>query len=415
MTAKRPLVWLVAISFAACLSWPDPLLAAERGALGATLESVVALARQLNPDLAAAILDADSAAHKVAAAGALSDPTVTLEAWDVNNRGVGQRRIGVEQEFKLWGKRDLERGMAAADAEAARHQSRGVEADLIARVKTAYAQYGAAQKAVELSLSLKRRVDDTLNLLRLRYGATSVEQQDVIKAEMEAATAEAEVVRLQGETKSAAARLNALIGRKSLAPLGIPKGFRSLKTKLTLAAVQAVAREDNPMLATTDAQVRSATSAKELAELNYYPDVTLGARFVQRPRGDNSGEFLLGLKVPLQFDAKDAEQRAASSKLGAAQARGDAIRLKLDGDVAETWFGLEAVRKAIRIYEQRQLPPARLSVETARVGFQAGTTDLAAVFEAERRLRAVEIELLKLKVEEQAKYAELERLAGGSL
>jgi hypothetical protein len=37
------------------------------------------------------------------------------------------------------------------------------------------------------------------------------------------------------------------------------------------------------------------------------------------------------------------------------------------------------------------------------------------VLEAERRLRLVQLELLKLEVERQAKYAELERLAGGSL
>jgi outer membrane protein TolC len=161
--------------------------------------------------------------------------------------------------------------------------------------------------------------------------------------------------------------------------------------------------------------VLSATRTKELTDLNYYPDVTLGADFVQRPTGENSGQFKLGFKVPLQYEAKDAEQRAASSKLGAAQMRNEAIRIRLDGDVAEAWFGLEAVRKSIRIFERRQLPPARLSVETARTGFQAGTTDLAALLDAERRLRAVELELLALKAEEQAKYAELERLAGGSL
>lgn len=415
MTRKRQPHRFATIGLAASLLWPLPPFAAERNIPGATIDSVVALALQLNPDLAAAALDADSASHKVGAAGALPDPTVALQAWDVNDRGVGQRRIGVQQVFKLWGKLDLERSVAAADAAAARHQSRAVEADLIARVKTAYAQYGAAQKAVELSLQLKRRVDEILSLLRLRYGATSVDQQDVIKAEIEAGTAEAEVARLQGEAKSAAARLNALIGRQPRAAFAIPKAFRPLRSKLALAEVQAVARGGNPTLAATDAEVRSATSARQLSDLNYYPDITLGARFVQRPTGHNTGEFLLGFNVPLQYGVKDAEQRAASSKLGAAQARNDAIRLRLDGEIADAWFALEAVRKAIRIYEQRQLPPARLSVGTARSGFQAGTTDLAAVLETERRLRAIELEFLKLKVEEQAKYAELERLAGGSL
>ena len=112
---------------------------------------------------------------------------------------------------------------------------------------------------------------------------------------------------------------------------------------------------------------------------------------------------------------KTREQRAASSRLGAAQMRYDAIQIRLDGDVAEAWFGLEAVRKAIRIVEQRQLNPARLLVETAQSGFAAGAADLATSLEAERRLRAIELEILKLKVEEQARYAELERLADSLL
>jgi outer membrane protein TolC len=383
---------------------------------------VVALARRLSPELAAAALDADAAAHKVGAAGALADPTVTLQAWDVNGPGVaqrgigvGQRWIGVEQEFKLWGRRGLERDVAEAEAAAARHQSRAADTDLIARVKTVYAQYASAHRAIELSIELKRQLYEILNLLRLRYGAASIDQQEVIKAEIEAATADTEVARRHGEAKSAAARLNALIGRGSQAPLAIPKGFRPLKTKLTLANVQAIASANNPALAATDAQARAASGAKELADLNYYPNVTVGATFVQRPTGENTGQFLLGFKVPLQYEAKDAEQRAASSTLSAARARSDAIRIRLDGEVAEAWFGLEAVRKAIRIVEQRQLFPARLSMETARSGFEAGTADLATALETERRLRATELEILKLKVEEQARYAELERLAGGSL
>jgi len=389
--------------------------ATDRDLPGVTAESVVALAKKLSPEVAAAVLDADSASQRVGAAGVQPDPVVTLQAWDVNSRGVGQRWIGAQQTFRLWGKTDLERGVAEADADAAWHRSHAIEIDLVARVKTAFAQYNAAQRAVALSKSLKQRVDQLLELLRLRYGASSVEQEDVIKAELEAANAAADVARREGEAKSTAARLNALIGRDARSPLGAPKGFPSLKTKLTLAGVQALARASNPQLAATHAQVRSATTAKKLTDLNYYPDITAGANFVQRQTGENSGMFMLGFTVPLQYEAKDAEQRAASASVGAAQARNEALRIRLDGEVAEAWFRLEAVRKAIRIFEQRQLPPAKLSIETARSGFDAGTTSLAALLESERRLRAIELELLGLKIEEQSRYADLERLAGGSL
>ena len=365
-----------------------PVFGGERETVpGSSVESVVSFARRLSPELAASVLDADAAAH----------------------------RVGAEQTFRLWGKTDLEKGIASADADSARHQSHAIELDLTARIKAAYAQYNAAHRAVELSKSLQQRVDQLAEILRLRYGASSVNQQELIKAELEAANAATDVVRREGEEKSAAARLNSLIGRKAQAPLAAPKGFPALRAKMTLVGVQELAKSRNPQLAMTNAQVRSATGAKDLTDLNYYPDITAGANLVQRRNGDTSGMFLLGFKVPLQYEAKDAEQRAASASLGAAQARNDALRIRIDGEVAEAWFRLEAIRKALKIFEQRQLPPAKLSVETAQKGFDAGTTDLPTLLESERRLRAVELELLALRVEEQSKYADLERLAGGPL
>ena len=384
--------------------WLSPIVAAERTALGATVESVVAVAKQLNPTVAAAALDFDAAVHKVGTAGVLADPTLVLEAWDVNRQGVGQRRIGIDQEVKLWGKYGLERNIAQADADTAKFQGRATIIDLIAQVVAAHGEYNAAYEAVGISTEIKKRDDETLGLLRSRYGTTSVDQQDVIRAEIEAATAEGDVVRRQGELKSVAARLNALIGRPSLAPLAAPTGFRSVKT-ISLVQVQALARSASPMLAMAGAQSNSAAQTKSLTDLNYYPDVTLGAKYVQRPGTEDTGEFMLGVKLPLHYEVKDAEQRAANARLGATQARNEALRLRIDGQVADAWFGVDALRKVVQIYASRQLPPARSSVDNARNGFQAGSSDISLVFESERRFRAVQLDLLKLKVELQAKYA----------
>ena len=405
---------LAALGAATAVMLLSPAAAGAQPLPGATAESVVAIAKRLNPTVAAAALDFDAAVHKIGTAGVLADPTLILEAWDVNRRGVGQRRIGIDQEIKLWGKYGLERNIAQSDAEAAKFQGRATVTELIAQVIAAHGEYNAAYEAVGISTEIKRRYDEILGLLRSRYGATSVDQQDVIKAEIEAATAEGDVVRRQGEQKSAAARLNALIGRPSLAPLAAPTGFRTVRA-ISLAQVQALARSANPMLALAGAQSNSAAQTKSLTDLNYYPDVTLGAKYVQRPGTEDTGEFMLGVKLPLQYEVKDAEQRAAGARLGAAQARNEALRLRIDGQIADAWFGVDALRKVAQIYASRQLPPARASVDNARNGFQAGTSDLSSVFEAERRLRAVQLDLLKLKVELQTKYADMERLAGGSL
>jgi cobalt-zinc-cadmium efflux system outer membrane protein len=414
MTRSRGVICLAAIGATTATLWLSPAAAGEQPLPGATVESVVAFARRLNPTVAAAALDFDAAVQKIGAAGVLADPTLTLGAWDVNRLGVGQRRFGFEQEIKLWGKYGLERNVARADAAAEKFQGRATVNELIAQVIAAHGEYNAAHEALAISVEIKRRDDEMLVLLQSRYGATSVNQQDVIKAEIEAATAEGDVVRRQGERKSAAARLNALIGRPSLAPLALPTGFRMVKA-VRLSQVQTLARSANPMLALAGAQSNSAAQTKSLADLNYYPNVTLGATYVQRPGTEDTGEFMVGVKLPLHYEVKDAEQRAAGARLGAAQARNEALRLRIDGQIADSWFGVEALRKVVHIYASRLLPLARSSVDNARNGFQAGSADLSAVFESERRLRSVQLDLLKLKVELQAKYAEMERLAGGSL
>src|SRR5437667_8192094 len=252
--------------------WFSPAAAGEHTMPGATVESVVAIAKRLNPTVAAASLEFDAAVHKIGTAGVLADPTLILEAWDVNRQGVGQRRIGLEQEVKLWGKYGLERNIAQADAEAEKFQGRATVTELIAQVIPAHGEYNAAYEAAAVSTEIKRRDDEILGLVRSRYGATSVDQQDVIRAEVEAATAEGDVVRRQGEQKSAAARLNALLGRPSLAPLAAPTGFRAVKA-VSLAQPQVPARSANPMLALAGAQSNSAAQTKSLTDLNYYPDV----------------------------------------------------------------------------------------------------------------------------------------------
>ena len=287
---------------------------------GATVESVVAYAKRLNPTVAAASLDFDAAVHKIGTAGVLADPTLILEAWDVNRLGVGQRRFGLEQEFKLWGKYGLERDIAQSDADAAKFQGRATVTELIAQVVAAHGEYNAAHEAVGISREIKRRFDEILGLLRSRYGTTSVDQQEVIKAELESATAEGDVVRREGELKSATARLNSLIGRPSLAPLAAPTGFRAAKA-ISLTQAQALARSANPLLALAGAQTNSAAQTKSLTDLNYYPDVTLGAKYVQRPVSNfpsgDTGEFMLGAKLPLHYEVKDAEQRAAAARCSA--------------------------------------------------------------------------------------------------
>jgi outer membrane protein, heavy metal efflux system len=70
---------LAAIGATTAVLWLDPAAAGDQTLPGATVESVVAIAKRLNPTVAAASLDFDAAVHKIGTAGVLADPVDLLK------------------------------------------------------------------------------------------------------------------------------------------------------------------------------------------------------------------------------------------------------------------------------------------------------------------------------------------------
>ncbi len=120
-----------------------PAVAAPKGPPGATAAELIALARQLSPELAAAALTADAAIARITSAGALPDPTLRVGADNLDQRNISMNgtttTYRLMQEFPLWGKLDLKQEMATFEATAARYRRQGAELELVARVKSVFA------------------------------------------------------------------------------------------------------------------------------------------------------------------------------------------------------------------------------------------------------------------------------------
>src|SRR3979411_1335569 len=83
-TGARYTVWLSTVGAASALLWVSSTTAAEQSLPGATVESVVAIAKRVNPTVAAASLDFDAAVHKIGKAGGVGEPAPVLGARDVS-------------------------------------------------------------------------------------------------------------------------------------------------------------------------------------------------------------------------------------------------------------------------------------------------------------------------------------------
>ena len=234
----------------------DESRAPRSAALGATVESLLAAARELNPALRAAALESSAAAAKAAGADKLDDPTISdsYQYWRDPNVFSGHA-VMVTQAIPLWGKRDLRREAALADLDAARGREQAACDALDERIKVAFAQYYATSQALAVNQAVLGVMKAMRAAAEARYAAGTGDQAAAIRALGEETQAKIERTRLEGDRAAAREVLNALLARPAGAPLAEPARLRPVPVgDLSVAALLERARAGSPSLATSGAE-----------------------------------------------------------------------------------------------------------------------------------------------------------------
>lgn len=400
---------------------------AEPAALGAVVDELLAHARRFSPEIAAANLDSEAAAAKADAAGRLPDPSLSLFSDQNRNRNgglvpsqFGNRTYTLQQTFPLWGKRDLQREMAQAEARQVGGKRRSVEAELAARIKAVFAEHYQARRATALTHDTHGLLHNLVQAAESRYAQGLGSQPDVLKAQLERGRLDAALIKLEGDARRAAARLNALVGRPADAALAPPRTLRAVPVEaaLDLARLLERARRTSPMLAMQAADIDAADAGRRLVDRSWYPDLTAAVGAVDNDLGDRralSYEAMLSINLPLSWGLREAQAHEASAKLGASRARRDAALVEIEGTLRQALAGLKATQHLAALLREATVPRSRVAVRSAMAAYQQGQGDLRMVIEAYHGLFEAELELLGTMVEEQMQLAEIERAIGEEL
>jgi cobalt-zinc-cadmium efflux system outer membrane protein len=386
--------------------------------LGATLESVLAAGRQLNPALRAAALETWAAAAKAAGADALDDPTLSDSYQYYRNPNVfSGHAIMMTQAVPLWGKRGLRREAALADLDAARGREQAARDALDERIKIAFAQYYAATRALAVNQEVLAVTRGMRLTAEARYAAGTGDQAAAIRGRGEETSASIETARLEGDRAAAREVLNALLARPANAPLADPLRLRRVPAgDLPIASLLERARLGSPSLAASGAEVDAARSRAALAEKAWYPDLTVGAGpLVQTNNRPPGVAATVGFNIPLPWGREASEEQAARAQLGAARQHYEALVLDIQSALAEAREKLKAARRAEALVSRKALPEARAAFQSVLSDYSQGRGDLGAALEAQHRVHDLELKLLQIELDEQTALAGIERLIGGEL
>jgi outer membrane protein TolC len=417
----------LACGLLACAGGAVPALAQE-APLGSSLQGLLVFARAQSPELDAMRQEADAAAQRIGPAGALPDPVLRVELMNINNYGtdaspsllpskVGETRYTLMQSLPLWGKRELKRDAASADARQADARSNAAWSELAARIKAAYAEYYRVAGNERLSnevLGLMARLEQ---VSQARYAGGLAGQSDAIRAQLEQTAMRAELIVLDGEKRQIRARLNALLARDAAAALADPLDLRPVPPVATTDAASLAerARARNPLIQAELARLAAAQKNRDLTQRNRYPDLTVGVSPSQMGSRITTWGVMVEMSIPLQQESRRSQEHEAESMVAAARSRAESLSQQLLGELGANLAGLEAARRTEALVTTQLLPQSELGLQSALSAYESGKAEFSMLLEAQRGIRKARQEILKSQVEAQVRLAEIERILGEDL
>lgn len=379
-----------------------------------SLDAVVAEVQARNPSLQAASSAWRAAAQRYPQVISLDDPVFAAM---ISPRGVGMDDGGgwmvqASQEIPWCGKRALRGSVAAAEADVMRGDIGEIRLRLAEAAQLAYFDYYLAQRQAEVNASTRRLVEQLREIAVNKYQVGQVTQQDVLQADVELAdlaTRSAELIR---DEQVATARINTLLHRAADYPLPPPREISMPGGLPSAAELQQAAVQSRPDLYAQFARIRAEEANLALACREYYPDVNLVARYDGLMPEDMRSQVGLDFNVPIRYDRRSAAVQEACNRVAQRRAeyqdRLDQVRYEVQAAFTRAVQGAEVVR----LYRDKTLPAAELSLQSAQSNYTTGNLDFLRLLDAERQLNGQRERYYAALAQYHQQLAELERAVG---
>jgi outer membrane protein TolC len=381
-----------------------------------SVEQLVAEVQARNPSLQAASDAWRAATERYPQVVSLDDPMFTymISPSGVGTMDGGGWMVQASQKVPWAGKRAWRGAAAAAEADVMQGDIGDTRLRLAEASRTAFYDYYLARRQAEVNDSTHRLLTQFRQIAKNKYEVAQATEQDVLQADVELASLESRRTELQRNEKVATARINTLLHRQADHPLPPPPAKIPLVDSLPTADVlQQAAVQARPDLFAQQARIRTEEANLALACKEYYPDLNLVAKYDAFMPEEMRPQVGMDLNIPIRRVRRDAAVREASDRL--CQRRAE-YQDRLDQVRYEVQAALERAnqrQRVVRLFEDRILPAAQRSLESAQANYTAGKLDFLRLLDAERQLNTQREMYYQAIAEYHSRLAELERAVGG--
>lgn len=400
---------------------PSRAISDSADSLRLSRADAIALARTRNPQLAAARAQiAEARAGRVQAV-AIPDPaaTASLDAQPglFRSGAGGQKNIGATLDLPFPDKFRLNNAIGVANIQAAQASYAALAQQLMAATSEQYDSLLVARRHRTDLIEARQLAQDFLQRTNARFQAGTAPRLDVIRAQVDLASATNDLIANQRDIVNAAAGLDRLIGRPVGAPiaptdsLDVPPGLPSLDV------LQQLAQQSRPELAGAAAERRGAASSTSLAREFWLPDVTLGfTRDVSAAGGP--GQFSTGLAFPIPilfWQHTRGEIAFAQARERELSATYRDLEAAVGQDVRTTYANAHTALEQLLYIRDELVPAARAAYRASAASYAIGGSSAFEVIDARRTLLDAESQYADALANANTARTDLERAVGAPI
>jgi len=388
------------------------------------VEDYIQFALGQNPDIQAARKRVEAFAHRVPVAASLQDPTLGMTFYPAQvETAAGQQQFALAANQKLpwFGKLDARSAVAESETNVARAQLAAVELATVEKVKRAYYELYFIQQAIAVTKSEQELLGDIRDVANSRYKTGKASQQDVLRADLEVSNIENELIRLRQMLESGQARLARVLHVAPQTKLRALDRLPQEQAPRDLDWLQRQAVAARPELHAQLAALERDQNGVELAKLDYKPDVTLGATWIDvadqglSPVANGADAVLLtaGINLPVYRKRLDSSVRSAEAKAVSTARTYDSLKDETLEEVMDLFAQAKSQEDLLTLFREDILPKARQTLEVSSSAYNVGEVDFLQLIDNWRQLLRYEVTYYRLEASLRQTLAGLERVVGG--
>jgi cobalt-zinc-cadmium efflux system outer membrane protein len=377
---------------------------------------------QNNPEIQAARSRFEAATKRPSQVGTLPEPMARY-----TNFGVGHpfssldvtefayQGFGVSQEIPFPGKLGLASEEAKREAESEEQNYRALVLDATARLKVAWYEWLAVQKAIELTHKNSDLLGRFEEIARNRYTVGKGLQQDVLKAQLEVSTLEQELAMLDEKRQRAVAEIASLLAVSSVV-LRTPGEIQPSAFLVSLDEL-VKATNDSPRVRAEQKLVDARAVRINRSLKDFRPD--FGVNLEWDHTGANFPEHYMAtveVKIPIYYARKQRYALEESySRLNEAKQNYRTVQQQSIYQVKDQYLSIQSNERILNLYKTTLLPQAQLTVDSAASAYEVGSIDFLTLVTNLTNLISLERQYYDELARHEEAIARLEPIVGKEL